>query len=228
MGSGAASALASPGSSVVISFVEVSVSDSIGEARRPAPSICIFCGSSNEAAPELIQAAERLGGMIAEAGVRLVYGGGGVGLMGACARGAYEAGGQILGVIPAFLTRVEKPPPSVTTVVVASMHERKMRMFEEADAFAVLPGAIGTLEEVIELLSWRRLGLHAKPIVFYNPGGFWDCLFALFARFIDDKLLPDAFNDCWRAVSDIEDVLSSLAAAPRDTGVTVCELAHLV
>jgi uncharacterized protein (TIGR00730 family) len=192
---------------------------------RSLGSVCVFCASSDHAAPELLEAADRLGKAIAGAGIRLVYGGGGVGLMGACARAADDAGGRIIGVIPQFLARVEKPPTGVTTVVVASMHERKMRMFEEADAFAVLPGAIGTLEEAIELLSWRRLGLHAKPIVFYNPGGFWDPLFALFARFIDARLLPSAFNDCWRAVSDIDAVLPTLATMPLDRFAPGHELA---
>ena len=203
------------------------MSSPIPQPRRSIESVCVFCGSSNHAAPELLDAAGRLGKAIAGAGLRLVYGGGGVGLMGACAHAADAAGGRILGVIPQFLARIEKPPAGVTTVVVASMHERKMRMFEEADAFAVLPGAIGTLEEVIELLSWRRLGLHAKPIVFYNPGGFWDPLFALFARFIDEHLVPSAFNDCWRAVNDIDEVLPTLAAMPRDPFASGHEVAEL-
>ena len=186
-----------------------------GDVKVSIEAVCVFCGSSNAAAPELLEAAARLGRAIASADVRLVYGGGGVGLMGACARAADDAGGRILGVIPLFLTKVEKAPPGVSTVVVASMHERKMRMFEESDAFVVLPGAIGTLEEVIELLSWRRLGLHAKPIVFYNPDGFWDPLFTLFARFIEQHLLPAAFNDCWTAVGDIDEVLPTLAAMPN-------------
>ena len=192
------------------------MSSPVPELRQSLATVCVFCGSSSRASPELLDAAARLGAAIAGSGIRLIYGGGGVGLMGACARAADEAGGCILGVIPEFLTRVEKPPPGVRTVVVASMHERKMRMFEEADAFAVLPGAIGTLEEVIELLSWRRLGLHAKPIVFYNPSGFWDPLFALFARFIDERLLPGAFDSCWRAVSDIDQVLPALGAMPKE------------
>jgi len=203
------------------------MSSPIFESRQSLGSICVFCGSSNSAAPELLDAAEQLGKGIASAGMRLVYGGGGVGLMGACARAADAAGGRILGVIPEFLTRIENAPASVDTVVVVSMHERKMRMFEEADGFAVLPGAIGTLEEVIELLSWRRLGLHAKPIVFYNPDAFWDPLFALFARFIDENLLPHAFNDCWRAVDNIDEVLPTLATVPRVLFASRPELARL-
>ena len=94
-----------------------------------------------------------------------------------------------------------------------------MRMFEEADAFAVLPGAIGTLEEAIELMSWRRLGLHAKPIAFYNPDGFWDPLFAMFERMVEAKLLPAEFETCWSLVDDIEALLPALRAAPESEPV---------
>jgi uncharacterized protein (TIGR00730 family) len=195
---------------------------------RPLAAVCVYCGSSELADPSLMEAAERLGAAIARSDRRLVYGGGGVGLMGACARGAAAAGGRVLGVIPKFLTDVEQPPMGAQTVVVSSMHERKMRMFEEADAFAVLPGAIGTLEEVIELLSWRRLALHAKPVVFYNPAGFWDPLFELFSRFIDSRLLPAAFSACWREVSDIEAVLPTLASMPTDVFPPSPRMATLV
>jgi uncharacterized protein (TIGR00730 family) len=99
------------------------------------------------------------------------------------------------------------------------MHERKIRMFDEADAFVVLPGAIGTLEEAIELLSWRRLGLHAKPIVFYNPGGFWDRLFALFESFMFQNLVPRSFSQCWSAVVSVEAILPAILNAPRDVHV---------
>ena len=176
-------------------------------------SVCVYCASSNAASPALMSAAARFGEILAQAGLRLVYGGGGVGLMGACARAAHEAGGRVLGVIPAFLTEREAAYGGVNTEVVPNMHERKMRMFEESDAFAVLPGAIGTLEEAIELLSWRRLGLHAKPIVFYNPDGFWDPLFTFFAQLVDDGLAPPEFADAWSQVGDIKDLLPALRAA---------------
>jgi uncharacterized protein (TIGR00730 family) len=99
------------------------------------------------------------------------------------------------------------------------MHQRKMRMFEEADAFAVLPGAIGTLEEAIELISWRRLGLHDKPIVFYNPQGFWDPLFRLFETFVATDLVPETFNACWRSVDSVPDIVPALRAMPTDVHV---------
>ncbi len=182
-------------------------------------SICVYCGSSSAADPAWLAAAAQLGEILAHGGMRLVYGGGGIGLMGACARAAHDAGGAVLGVMPQFLIGAERPVTGVETVVVTSMHERKIRMFDEADAFVVLPGAIGTLEEAVELLSWRRLGLHAKPIVFYNPEGFWDRLFDLFESFMDHKLVPSSFSQCWSTVETVEEILPAILAAPRDVHV---------
>jgi hypothetical protein len=181
---------------------------------RRLESICVYCASSNAAAPQFIAAAEAFGAILAKEGLRLVYGGGGVGLMGAAARAAQDAGGKVLGVIPHFLTSHERPLKTVETVIVNSMHERKMMMFEEADAFAILPGGIGTLEEVIELLSWRRLGLHAKPIAFLNLAGFWDPLFALFQHILDQQLIPAEFAETWTSVTRVEDLLPALRTMP--------------
>jgi hypothetical protein len=181
---------------------------------RGLESVCVYCASSNAAAPEFIAAADAFGTILAHEGLRLVYGGGGVGLMGACAKAAQAAGGRVLGVIPHFLTSHERPLKTVETVIVNSMHERKMMMFEEADGFAILPGGIGTLEEVVELLSWRRLGLHAKPIAFLNINGFWDPLFALFQHILDQKLVPPAFRECWTSVTRVEDLLPALKSMP--------------
>ncbi len=177
-------------------------------------SICVYCGSSDAADPVWLEAAADLGVALAAADLRLVYGGGGVGLMGACARAAHAAGGRVLGIMPQFLASSEVVLDTIETVIVNSMHERKIRMFEEADAFVVLPGAIGTLEEVVELLSWRRLGLHAKPIVFYNPHDFWRPLFELFEQFIAVRLVPEEFKSCWRSVDKIEDAIPALRAMP--------------
>jgi len=160
----------------------------MGRATDSIDAVCVFCGSSDAADPAYLRAAATLGRDLAAAELKLVYGGGGVGLMGACARAAHEAGGQVLGIIPDFLVGREKALESVEHVVVANMHERKMLMFERSDAFVVLPGGVGTLEEVVELLSWRRLDLHAKPVVFYNPDGFWRPLFDLFQHTVDARL----------------------------------------
>jgi hypothetical protein len=186
--------------------------------NSPLDSICVFCGSSDAADPAFLAAARSLGQALAAADLRLVYGGGGVGLMGACARGAHDAGGRVLGIIPDFLVGREQAMETVEHVIVSNMHERKMMMFERSDGFVILPGGIGTLEEVVELLSWRRLDLHAKPVVFYNPRDFWRPLFALFQMTVDEHLTPPEFMDSWQAVSRIEDVVPALvelaAAAP--------------
>jgi uncharacterized protein (TIGR00730 family) len=181
---------------------------------RRLDSVCVYCASSNAAAPEFLAAADSLGTILAREGLRLVYGGGGVGLMGACAMAAHTAGGRVLGVIPHFLTSHERPLKTVETIVVNSMHERKMMMFEEADAFAILPGGIGTLEEVVELLSWRRLGLHAKPIVFLNLQHFWDPMFELLEHIVAQNLVPAEFREVWRSVDTVEELLPAMRDMP--------------
>jgi uncharacterized protein (TIGR00730 family) len=173
-------------------------------------SACVFCGSSDAADPEFLLAADSVGRSLADAGIKLVYGGGGVGLMGAVARGAHEAGGDVLGIIPTFLVGAERALETVEHVIVDNMHERKMLMFQRSDSFIVLPGGIGTLEEVVELLSWRRLDLHAKPVVFYNPRGFWEPLFKLFQHTVDENLTPPGFMDAWVAVPQVEDIVPAL------------------
>jgi len=182
----------------------------MGQSPAPLSSICVFCGSSDDADPNLIAGAATLGRDLAAARLKLIYGGGGVGLMGACAIAAHEAGGEVLGIIPAFLKEKERRLDVVDTITVTSMHERKMMMFEQSDGFVVLPGGIGTLEEVVELLSWRRLDLHFKPVVFFNPDGFWEPLFALFQHVVDQKLTPPAFLDSWDTVDRIEDIIPAL------------------
>ncbi|WP_411286851.1 TIGR00730 family Rossman fold protein [Phenylobacterium sp.] len=177
-------------------------------------SVCVFCGSSDAADPQFLAAAGDLGRALAADKLRLVYGGGGVGLMGATARAAHEAGGEVLGIIPTFLVGRERALDTVETIVVTSMHERKQIMFERSDAFVILPGGIGTLEEVVELLSWRRLDLHAKPVVFYNPRGFWQPLFALFQHTVDEQLTPANFMDAWTSVERVEDIVPALHGRP--------------
>jgi hypothetical protein len=194
---------------------------------RRLDSVCVYCASSDAADPAFLAAASQLGAAIAGEGLRLVYGGGGVGLMGACARAAHAAGGRVLGVIPDFLTSQERQLTTVETVVVTSMHERKMMMFEASDAFAILPGAIGTLEEVIELLSWRRLGLHAKPIAFLDLNGFWQPLFTLFDHILEQKLLPPEFRDTWAAVERVEDILPTLRSMPTVAFAAPSDVADL-
>ena len=178
-------------------------------------SVCVFCGSSDAAAPAYLRAAAELGEALAKAGLRLVYGGGGVGLMGATARAAHAAGGQVLGIIPDFLVGKERALETVEHEIVTSMHQRKQRFFEESDGFVILPGGVGTLEEVVELLSWRRLDLHAKPVVFYNPDAFWQPLFDLFQHTVDAKLTPPEFMGAWTVVERVEDIVPALLTGPK-------------
>jgi uncharacterized protein (TIGR00730 family) len=193
-----------------------------GEALR---SVCVYCAASNTADPSYLAQAARFGEILATSGLRLVYGGGGIGLMGACAKAAHGAGGKVLGVMPAFLQTREVVYDDVETVVVQSMHERKAIMFQEADAFAILPGGIGTLEEVVELMSWRRLELHRKPIVFLSPDGYWEPLFQLIQHTIDQRLTPAWFAGVWCAVETAEEILPAMramtAAGPQSDPATL-------
>lgn len=200
----------------------------MASAPERLDSVCVFCGSSDAADPALLAAAAQLGRALAGADVQLVYGGGGVGLMGACALAAHEAGGKVLGVIPEFLKDRERRLDVVETITVNSMHERKQIMFERSDGFVVLPGGIGTLEEVVELLSWRRLDLHLKPVVFYSPNGFWEPLFKLFQHTVDHRLTPPSFMQSWIVTDRVEDIVPALVghaspghdAAPVAAGLT--------
>lgn len=143
---------------------------------RPASvrAVCVYCGSGHGENPVYADAARVLGRALAEANIGLVYGGGGLGLMGEVARATLEAGGKVTGIIPEFLTEREQMLREVTDLVVtADMHERKKLMFERSDAFVALPGGIGTLEELVEQLTWSQLGQHTKPIVIANIAGFW-------------------------------------------------------
>jgi len=187
-------------------------------------SVCVYCGSSNGADPLFMEAAAAFGRILAREQLRLVYGGGGVGLMGACARAAHGAGGRVLGVMPDFLRQNEVLYDDVETIVVRSMHERKSLLFEQADAFAIFPGGIGTLEEVVELMSWRRLGLHRKPIVFYSPLGFWEPLFALLRHTVDQNLTPPGFLATWRSTADVEVILPLMKAMASEEGPEVPRL----
>jgi uncharacterized protein (TIGR00730 family) len=192
-------------------------------------SICLFCGSSNAAAPAYLGAAADFGRQLAAEGVRLVYGGGGVGLMGAAAQACHAAGGAVLGVMPEFLRRREVIYDEVETIIVRTMSERKRIMFEQSDAFAVFPGGVGTLEEVVELISWRRLDLHFKPIVFFNQKGFWTPFYDLIAHTVTEKVTPPWLAETWGSAETLDAVLPMIRAMaaeappPADTRGEVAE-----
>ncbi len=155
--------------------------------------VCVFCGSNPGTDPAYVAAAEATGRLLAERGLGLVYGGGSVGLMGRLAEAATAAGGEVVGVIPDFLDRIEIANRDITRLEVAgSMHERKARMAELADAFLALPGGIGTFEEVFETMTWTQLGVHDKPVGLVDVAGFWSPAAALLDRAVADGFLaPD-------------------------------------
>ncbi|MEZ5937071.1 MAG: TIGR00730 family Rossman fold protein [Hyphomonadaceae bacterium] len=158
-------------------------------------SVTVYCGSSNEVDSAYLDLASRLGKAIAARKWRLVYGGGNVGLMGRTAEAAHEAGGEVLGVMPHFLRKIEGVLDEVEHRLVDTMHERKQILFEEADAFVVLPGGIGTLEEAIETLSWAKLSLHRKPMAFLSENGYWAPFFHLIDHVIDGGFAPSSFRN---------------------------------
>ena len=174
-------------------------------------SICVYCGSSNLVDRQYIMLAEETGRALAAADIRLVYGGGGVGLMGACARASHDAGGQVLGIMPRFLLQKERIFEDVEHRIVEDMHTRKQMMFDESDAFIVLPGGIGTLEEAVEMLSWARLGLHAKPMAFLDRDGFWEPFFGLIDHIIEGGFTPEEFRSALVHATHPEEAVHALS-----------------
>ena len=178
--------------------------------------LCVYCGSSPGLDPSYRTAAAQLGTRLAQSSVELIYGGGRVGLMGVLADAALAAGGRVTGVIPRHLHDREVAHPGVSDmVVVGSMHERKQRMFELADAFAVLPGGLGTLDETIEILTWRQLGLHDKPVIIADIAAYWAPLLGLIEHVIADGFAYAPLRDYYRVVARVEDVLPTLVALPQ-------------
>jgi uncharacterized protein (TIGR00730 family) len=187
-------------------------------------SVAVFCGSNSGSDPAFAAAARALGRGLAEAGLRLVYGGGRVGLMGAVADAALEAGGEILGVIPEFLTRREVAHTGVELTVTDSMHSRKQRMFSEADVFVSLPGGLGTLDETIEIITWRQLGLHDKPVVLCDVAGSTAPLRAAIEAAIGLGFAPARVRDLFLVVDGVAPLLEHLRALPRGGAVAADRL----
>lgn len=178
-------------------------------------SVCVFCGSRPGVDPAYAEAATALGAALAEAGLRLVYGAGDVGLMGAVARAAITAGGETLGVVPAHLLAREQGRRDLSQLVVTeTMHERKKVMFMNADAIVALPGGPGSLDELFEVLTWRQLGLHAKPVYLLNVGGYWDPLLALLHHIVAQGFAEQSFLAFLEAHTTVPALLSRLRALP--------------
>ena len=180
-------------------------------------AVCVYCGSSPGADPAFAEAAKALGKALAQNGVRLVYGGGSIGLMGAVATAVVENGGQATGIIPEFLTAKERPLRlAPEQIVTRDMHERKRIMFERADAFVALPGGLGTLEELVEQMTWAQLGRHRKPFLVANINGFWDPMLTLVGHMRGLGLVPVPSRGVDLLVADrVADILPMLREAAK-------------
>jgi uncharacterized protein (TIGR00730 family) len=196
--------------------------------NRRVRNICVYCGSNVGANPAYAAAARQLGQIMAKDRVGLVYGGGGLGLMGELARSVLAHGGRVTGIIPAFLSEKERMLRDVTElVVVDDMHQRKKLMFDKSDAFVALPGGIGTLEELVEQLTWAQLGRHAKPIVLVNIDAFWAPFLALLGHMSEEAFIRPDMDVRFATVDRIADVLPTIHASavpPREAaGAVVSE-----
>ena len=177
-------------------------------------NICVYCGSANGVDPIFVTAAAELGRAIAAQGIGLVYGGGDNGLMGTVARAVLEHGGHVTGVIPSFLRKREAMlEKAQELVLVDDMHTRKRIMFERADAFVALPGGIGTLEELVEQLTWVQLGRHGKPVLIADVGGFWKPLLSLFAHMRENGFIREEFELRYLVSEKMSDVVPMLQKA---------------
>lgn len=176
-------------------------------------NVCVYCGSSFGEDPVFKREAHAFGALLAREGVGLVYGGGGIGLMGEIARAALAGGGQVTGIIPSFLNEREIPLNEVTELIVtASMHERKQLMFEKSEAFIAFPGGIGTIEETIEMMTWAQLGRHTHPIIFVNIGGYWDPLITMLDHVIEAGFARSSVHALYSVVDRVEDILPRIRA----------------
>jgi hypothetical protein len=175
--------------------------------------ICVYCGSGPGSDPAFVAAARALGAILADNGIGLVYGGGSVGLMGELADAVLDRGGKVIGIIPTFLKNREHANPRGEVIVTRDMHERKQRMFDEADAFVALPGGVGTLEEVVEQMTWAQLGRHQKPILLANIQKFWDPLCALLDHMEELQFIRPGLAVDYLVAEQVDDILPKLKKA---------------
>jgi len=177
-------------------------------------TVCVYCGSGPGTSPSFVEAANALGRSFAESDIRLVYGGGSIGLMGAVATSTLDHGGKVTGIIPDFLTLRENALTRVQEMIVTpDMHERKRLMFEHSDAFVALPGGVGTLEELVEQLTWSQLGRHRKPILIANINAFWEPLIELLAHMKRSGFIHSDLTIDYQVVDRTEDIVPAIEAA---------------
>ncbi|WP_085900760.1 TIGR00730 family Rossman fold protein [Kiloniella majae] len=179
-------------------------------------SICVYCGSSNAVSEEHLASANQLGKLAAENNIEVIYGGGRVGSMGRVADGALAHSGKVTGIIPEYLDKFEVGHKEVNElIVVGSMHTRKMAMFERSDAFCILPGGLGTLDEFFEIATWKQLGMHDKPIIIINLENFWTPLLELINHQISAGYLRQNPADIYSVVNNIDEVFAQIQSMPE-------------
>ncbi|MGI9524061.1 MAG: TIGR00730 family Rossman fold protein [Hyphomicrobiaceae bacterium] len=194
------------------------------ETRRAAETskrrnVCVYCGSGTGRNTKYAQAARTLGRDLARAGFGLVYGGGVLGLMGEVAHAARDAGGYVTGIMPSFLSDRERLAQDIDeTIVVQNMHQRKMLMFEHSVAFVALPGGIGTLEELVEQLTWAQLGQHRRPIVLANVADFWSPFLALLEHMRSETFIRKELDVDYTVIDNAADIVSVISEQLRTTG----------
>ena len=179
----------------------------------PIQSVCVFCGASNSIADSYFEEGQALGKRIASSGYQLVYGAGDCGVMGAVARGALQMSGHVTGVFPEVIRGIEKEHQSLSeTFIVPDMHTRKMEMFNRSDAFIILPGGFGTMDETFEVITWKQLHTHCKPIILYNFQGYWDAWQQLTDQFITQGFAHPDTKKLYHIVNNMNDVFALLSA----------------
>ena len=184
------------------------------QTEKKIHSVAIYCSSSNKVRESYMQAARRLGELLAQAGIRLIYGDGGIGLMAAAADGALNAGGEVLGIIPQFMVNAGwNNPRSTHTIVTQTMHERKATIVQETNAMVALPGGIGTFEELLECLTWKQLGLHSCPVVILNTDGYYDRLLECLDYMIDEQMMRPIHKEMYTVVNEPEEVLPAILSS---------------
>lgn len=189
-------------------------------------TVCVYCGSGPGTNPRFIEGAKAFGKALAENSVRLVYGGGSLGLMGAVATSVLDHGGTVTGIIPDFLRMRENALTRVQEMIVTpDMHERKRLMFERSDAFVALPGGVGTLEELVEQLTWKQLGRHAKPVLLANIDNFWEPLFSLLSHMRQTQFIRDGLKVDILKADRVEEILPKLKSAAAQVAEAEKDLA---
>lgn len=199
--------------------INESPTSTLTTSDRSPEAVCVYCGSGHGTNPIYAETALSLGKALSAASIRLIYGGGGMGLMGEVARATISSGGKVTGIIPDFLSEREHMLRDVDELIVTGdMHERKRLMFERSDAFVALPGGIGTLEELVEQLTWSQLGQHRKPIIVANIAGFWDPFMELLRHMRSQQFIRDGLDVNFTVVTNADAIVPAIVEASRISG----------